>query len=348
MGINRITQLRKNLPVIRPNTEQVIQPRAAPTNFVPQTTVMHYESTYYPKIEAKNLVIHGTSTFKDNVNLQENLTVDGNTQLNGGANIEGNVNVNGAVDCTNLLVNSMVLVPTGTVVSFIKSTAPAGWLICDGTAYSRSHFSKLFFVIGTTFGGDVSTFNVPDLRGRTIIGIGSGVGLTTRNLGDTGGEETHTLTLSEIPAHSHTGNTSVVASHTHSGTSDSVSNHTHTGTTNSAGSHSHTYNDAYFAETGGNQIGGNSVFGTNADTDGDNEFRWRTSSGSYSTSPADLNTSTASAHTHTFTTDAGGSHTHTFTTGSAGSHSHTITSEGGNGTHNNMQPFITLSYIIKY
>lgn len=326
MGINRITQLRKNLPVIRPNTNFVplLEPRAAPTNFVPQTTVMHYESTYYPKIEAKNLVIHGKSTFKDNLNLEGNLTVDGSTELNSETSINANVNVNGVVDCSDLLVNSMVLVPTGTVVSFIKTSAPSGWLICDGTAYSRTFYNKLFSVIGTTFGGDVGTFNVPDLRGRTIIGIGTGVGLTTRNLGDTGGEESHTLTLSEIPSHSHTGNTSTVSSHTH------------TGTTDSAGSHSHTYNDAYFAENGGNQIGGNSVFGTNSETDADNEFRWRTANGSWSYSPEDLNTSTASAHTHTFTT------------GSAGGHSHTITAEGGNGTHNNMQPYITLSYIIKY
>ena len=61
-------------------------------------------------------------------------------------------------------------------------------------------------VIGTTFGAGngTTTFNLPDTRGRTLVGVGTGTGLTARNLGATGGAETHQLTVGEMPAHTHT------------------------------------------------------------------------------------------------------------------------------------------------
>lgn len=81
-----------------------------------------------------------------------------------------------------------------------------GWLICDGSAVSRTTYARLFAIIGTTFGaGDGSTtFNLPDLRGRVPVGSGAGTGLTARTLGQTFGEETHTLTVTEMPSHNHT------------------------------------------------------------------------------------------------------------------------------------------------
>ena len=95
--------------------------------------------------------------------------------------------------------------PTGSIIIFAGTTAPTGWLLCDGSAVMRTRYSVLFGVIGTTFGaGDTTTtFNVPDLRQKTIVGVGTN---TTNNyaLGGTGGEENHTLTVNEIPAHSHT------------------------------------------------------------------------------------------------------------------------------------------------
>jgi microcystin-dependent protein len=190
----------------------------------------------------------------------------------------------------------------------------------DANGYSRGLYVNSTDGNNQVFNGYNNGLEVLNINN---LGIGSGVGLTTRNLGDTGGEETHTLTLSEIPSHSHTGNTSTVSSHTH------------TGTTDAAGSHSHTYNDAYFAE---NQGGAGGNFGTNADTDNDNSFRWRTAAGGNSDTPQDIETGSSGGHTHSVT-DAG--HTHTFTANITDpGHTHTFTTEetGGDASHSNVQP----------
>jgi microcystin-dependent protein len=86
-----------------------------------------------------------------------------------------------------------------------RSSAPSGWLACDGSAISRTTYSALFTALGTTFGaGDgTTTFNLPDAQGRAPVGVGSGSGLTTRALGAKGGAETHPLALGEMPAHTH-------------------------------------------------------------------------------------------------------------------------------------------------
>ena len=80
------------------------------------------------------------------------------------------------------------------------SAVPTGWLECDGAAVSRTTYSALFTAIGSTYGaGDGSTtFNVPDFRGRVVIGASA-----SKAMGATGGSETHTLTVDEMPAHDH-------------------------------------------------------------------------------------------------------------------------------------------------
>ncbi len=80
---------------------------------------------------------------------------------------------------------------------------PTGWLACDGALYTRVSHPDLSNILGTLYGGDVDSFNVPDLRGRAPIGVGSGPGLTPRAEGDSGGEESHVLTEGEMPSHHH-------------------------------------------------------------------------------------------------------------------------------------------------
>lgn len=104
----------------------------------------------------------------------------------------------------------------GTIKPWTTDTAPNGWLLCDGSEVSRTTYNALFKVISTTYGvGDGgSTFNLPDLRGRTIVGQDD-MGGTAANritdswadaLGSAGGSATHTLTIGEIPAHTHSYN----------------------------------------------------------------------------------------------------------------------------------------------
>lgn len=97
--------------------------------------------------------------------------------------------------------------PTGVVSIFAGTTAPDGWLICDGSAVSRTTYSNLFDVIGTNYGdGDGSTtFNLPNLKGRIPVGIDAN-DTSFDTVGETGGEKTHTLTISEMPSHNHTFN----------------------------------------------------------------------------------------------------------------------------------------------
>lgn len=203
-------------------------------------------------------------------------------QAHGDTNIEGGLYVNGAY-----------LVPPGTIVSYISSNAPPGWLLCDGSEYVREDYPDLYRILHDTFGHDGSSFFVPDLRGRTIVGSGTGVELTPRTVASTGGAETHTLSTNELPSHSHTG------------------------TTSSDGSHTHTHN-----ANGGNDSSGlvqdtNSNTATDADNSS-NEFN-------VFQSPQALTINSAGTHTHTFTTD----------------------STGSGNSHNNMPPFLVLSYIIK-
>ena len=95
------------------------------------------------------------------------------------------------------------VVPVGAVMQYISSNAPAGWLLCDGSAVGTNVYSALFAVLGTTYGGATTNMNLPDLRGRVAVGMGAGPTLTERNLSATGGVETVTLTTSQMPVHSH-------------------------------------------------------------------------------------------------------------------------------------------------
>lgn len=96
----------------------------------------------------------------------------------------------------------------GSIVLFTGSAFPQGYLLCDGSAVSRTTYAELFSVIGTEFGsGDSSTtFNIPNLTGRLAIGQSN-----DHLFASSGGEETHVLTTGEIASHLHS-----VPAHGHS------------------------------------------------------------------------------------------------------------------------------------
>lgn len=82
--------------------------------------------------------------------------------------------------------------------------APRGWARLDGALLPINQNQALFSLLGTTYGGDGrTTFALPDMRGRMLVHDGQGPGLTPRTLGERGGAETHTLTPSQMPAHTH-------------------------------------------------------------------------------------------------------------------------------------------------
>lgn len=82
--------------------------------------------------------------------------------------------------------------------------APTGWASCDGQLLSIASNTALFSLLGTRFGGDgITTFALPDMRGRVPVQAGQGPGLSEYTLGQSGGETTHTLTLAEMPVHNH-------------------------------------------------------------------------------------------------------------------------------------------------
>jgi microcystin-dependent protein len=205
-------------------------------------------------------------------------------------------------------VQESVISP-GTIQMFAGSSAPNGWLSCDGSAISRTTYRELFKIIGTTYGvgNSNNTFNLPDMRGRVPIGAGTGTSLTTRTLGANIGAETVTLAETNLPPHTHTASVGIQSA-----------NHTHTGT---SGGHSVNHTHSY-----GLPIG--------------------TTGASYGI--IDSVTASSSGTPLTGGQSADHSHTTTFGTESA-THTHTVTnSNTGSGTpFGIMPPSIAINFIIK-
>jgi len=207
-------------------------------------------------------------------------------------------------------------IPIGTISIYAGSTAPAGYLICDGSAVSRTTYAALFAIIGTTYGaGDGSTtFNLPDLRTRVPVGLNSSG--TFNALNNKGGTETHTITQAQLP--NYTLPNSLAVTNTNS-------THTHTGYTDTDGSHTHTASTSGYSYNGGGATNGTFGAGT--------PFNLQ--------SVTTTVTSTNSSHYHAFTTSTtGSSHTHTL--------SGSVTSGGSGTAIPILQPYIVVNYIIKY
>lgn len=117
------------------------------------------------------------------------------------------INSSGAMSATGGFVGGG-MVPIGTIVMWNSASIPTGWAVCDGTA--------------------VGNIQTPDLRSRFVVGSGTGSGLTTRTIGQTGGEQTHALTVAEMASHGHSGS----------------------GSATSGGGHDHTYNSGAGSDWG--------------------------------------------------------------------------------------------------
>src|SRR6059058_2346340 len=92
----------------------------------------------------------------------------------------------------------------GEIKVFCGNFAPRGWALCNGQLLSIAQNTALFSLLGTQFGGNGQTnFALPDLRGRVPVHPGQGPGLSDYAIGQSGGSETTTLLLSNVPAHNH-------------------------------------------------------------------------------------------------------------------------------------------------
>jgi microcystin-dependent protein len=120
----------------------------------------------------------------------------------------GAVTPDEAADVFNDIYGSLTVdvATIGAIVPFAGGILPLGWLPCDGRSLLISDYEALYAAIGTVWGSaDSSHFNIPDLRGKTLIGQGTNPSTgTTFSLGGSAGEEQHTLSVAESPSHTHT------------------------------------------------------------------------------------------------------------------------------------------------
>jgi microcystin-dependent protein len=187
--------------------------RTATNIFIQENTVIEG-----PLTGISSLYISGITTLQGATTILSSLNVSGVSTLQGATTILSSLNVSGVTTINNTLnamevkqqyatspISFALLVPTGSIMSFAGSSAPYGWLLCDGSEISRFLYATLFNVIATNYGvgNGSTTFNVPNIKGR--VPVGRDVSQSEFDtLGETGGENTHTLTTGEMPSHAHT------------------------------------------------------------------------------------------------------------------------------------------------
>lgn len=221
------------------------------------------------------------------------------------------------------------MVPIGSVTMFGGSSAPTGWLLCDGSAVSRTTYAALFAVISDSYGvgNGTTTFNLPNLKGRVPVGRDS-----TDNqfdvLGESGGAKTHTLTSAEMPSHTHTQDAHTHTQNAHKHTQDA---HTHT----NAG-HAHNHSHIHITTNRGINVNYGSQATALGVTNGGGTYGL---AGTTDTDPTSTNTASISIDNATATNQ----------NATATNNNATATNQntGGSGAHNNLQPYLILNFIIK-
>jgi microcystin-dependent protein len=207
-----------------------------------------------------------------------------------------------------------------------------GWALCNGQLLAISQNNALFQILGTTYGGDGrTTFGLPDLRGRTPIHAGfiASDGVTYR-LGEKGGTEEVTLTTAQMPSHSHShSHTIEFGPHTHDINVDST--HTHS-LTAAASNHSHTIPIGSSSSSCESPI---DACATHKTCDVSSSIS--TSSGGSGSSGA---TTTGASTFSTLTSAPGSANT------PIGESSVEYNAVGDGNSHNNMQPFLSVTYQI--
>jgi microcystin-dependent protein len=245
-------------------------------------------------------------------------SVTGPTGPQGVAGPQGAQGIQGPTGPTGAVTVGVV---TGVISQYAGSTAPDGYLLCQGQSVSTTTFATLFGVIGYTYGGSGSNFTIPNLQNRVPVGKGPDAEFDT--LGETGGAKTHTLTTAEMPSHTHTQN-----SHNHTQNS-----HNHT-----QNSHNHTQN----AHNHGNP---NQTSPAAGYVGASNQFQWADVAPRVGGSPyAYLN---YSAMPNATATNQATTATNQATTATNIATTATNQNTGGGGAHNNLQPYIVVNYIIK-
>lgn len=216
-----------------------------------------------------------------------------------GGSISGlsSMSVSGVVTATAFSGSGAIVSGTIILWSGAVGAIPSGWVLCDGTN-------------GT-----------PDLRGRFVIGAGSGGSYVP---GDTGGQSA----ITTVPAHTHTysATTSSSGGHVHTASLSNDGSHSHSGSTNTEGNHIHSIAAGTNKGAGGNYAGlGN-------------------------TNTTNVASNAGGSHTHNISLNANTNHTHTVSMTGAGSHSHTFngtSASTGNASVSVLPPYYALCHIMK-
>ena len=133
------------------------------------------------------------------------LIIERDLLVNGNLTVKHDIRARSFYATGNYYLDNYILVPAGTIVQSAAINVPDGWLNCNGSLLNKIAYVDLFGAIGNAYGGLITdlSFNLPDLRGRVGIGAGQGTDLSNRVFATSGGEETHALTIDEMPTHNH-------------------------------------------------------------------------------------------------------------------------------------------------